>query len=206
MRTVLLVDDNTTLSRYTRAFILARVSDVQVLLAHDIATARRLFTSTVADLVIVDVELPDRSGVELARAFAADKPGTVLALISGETPRRPEVEALEKLGLAGWLSKPYTADEVVELVLRALSARNTAPQSTAPTERGTSVVRLNPNAIRRELESIQRALAEVHDSIAQATTERDILDIVDTRVEPIINSVRDISRASLASPRLTNNR
>jgi DNA-binding NarL/FixJ family response regulator len=68
------------------------------------------------DLVLLDVNLPDLSGVEVARSVAKDRPATLVVLVStyDETEFGDEVS---QCGAAGYLSKSdFGADRLLDLL------------------------------------------------------------------------------------------
>lgn len=83
--------------------------------ACDVAQAVRVATATRPDVVVLDLQLPDGSGVDVARALAAfDPPPRVLVLsASGE---QPDVLAAVEAGATGYLVKSASAAELVAAV------------------------------------------------------------------------------------------
>jgi two-component system chemotaxis response regulator CheY len=121
-RTVLLVDDSSSVRTLTRS-VLSK-SGFDVVEAADAAQAIRfLQNGGQADLVISDVEMPNMNGLEM------------LAIIRGRLQRKDlpvvmltsvrDVGVLKKaktLGIQGWVLKPYDNEMLVQIVRKALAA------------------------------------------------------------------------------------
>jgi len=72
------------------------------------------------DLVILDVRLPGMNGLEIARCVGERWPDIPVILISGKPP--PGIrERVKALGLIGFLRKPFSPAQLVELVEMALA-------------------------------------------------------------------------------------
>ena len=71
------------------------------------------------DLVLVDVSLPDRSGIELVRELRARHPGLVVLMLSGHAEKRYVDQALEA-GARGYMLKGHAGelDAAIEQVMR----------------------------------------------------------------------------------------
>lgn len=83
--------------------------------ASDVAQAVRVATATRPDVVVLDLQLPDGSGVDVARSLATfDAPPKVLVLsASGE---QPDVLGAVEAGATGYLVKSASAAELVDAV------------------------------------------------------------------------------------------
>lgn len=74
------------------------------------------------DVVFLDIDLPDRSGLDLLHDLRAAAPGTPVLVVSGLFEEDVGVRALEA-GAAGFVSKTSGADEVLAAVRRVRSGR-----------------------------------------------------------------------------------
>jgi DNA-binding NarL/FixJ family response regulator len=74
------------------------------------------------DLVIMDVHLPDLSGVEVSRRILAEIPGVKVVILSADSDRELVDEALE-VGVSGYLLKSGVVDELARAVSMAVEGR-----------------------------------------------------------------------------------
>jgi len=73
-------------------------------------------------LVILDLMLPDRSGLEVLRAVQAARPRLPVVVITGYAIHEKTSRAMEA-GAVDYLPKPFEASELLTVVRRALEAR-----------------------------------------------------------------------------------
>jgi two-component system response regulator RegX3 len=91
--------------------------DVQ--LAADGIEGLRLFTDGSPDIVLLDVMLPDVSGVEVCRRMHALKPATPIIMLTALDAEVDVVLGLE-LGAADYLTKPYHLRELIARIQAVL--------------------------------------------------------------------------------------
>ncbi len=72
------------------------------------------------ELVLTDLMMPDRSGMELVEAVARDHPDTGLVVFTGYATVDSAVQSM-RLGALDYLPKPFTPDELLEVVERTLA-------------------------------------------------------------------------------------
>ena len=117
MSCVLVVDDDPTVREVVVSYLQA--AGHVVLEAPDGATALRLFDEHAADLLVLDLMLPDVDGLEVCRRVRSrrDVPVIMLTALGGEADR---VVGLER-GADDYVTKPFSPRELVlrvESVLR----------------------------------------------------------------------------------------
>jgi signal transduction histidine kinase/ActR/RegA family two-component response regulator len=116
--TILLVDDEDLVRRSGKR-VLERLG-YQVLIACDAPEALALVSDRAEhiDLVLLDVAMPQISGIECAKAIQIASPETKIVLSSA----LPADDAMQSaLGeVDGWVQKPYTIDNLAEVLLAAL--------------------------------------------------------------------------------------
>lgn len=111
IRRVLIVEDDPAL-RAAVARVVAQFG-AEPFEAASLAEARDRLIETAPDLVLLDVRLPDGSGVELAEFAARQRPKPTVVAISGKaTPS--EAFDLGQVGVADLLIKPFTLDQLRE--------------------------------------------------------------------------------------------
>lgn len=85
--------------------------------AGDVAQAVRVATATRPDVVLLDLHLPDGSGVDVARALAALEPAPRVLVLSASGERQDVLDAL-MAGATGYLVKSASSAELVDAVRR----------------------------------------------------------------------------------------
>src|SRR5437868_14877890 len=101
--TVLVVDDEPPIRRFLRTSLAA--SDYRVVEAEDAAGAMRLLAAEKPDLVVLDLRLPDQSGLELIAQIRKASAWPIVVL-SGRHDQRCTVEARD-LRADDHVSKPF---------------------------------------------------------------------------------------------------
>jgi CheY-like chemotaxis protein len=115
---ILLVEDDKLNQQLVRAVFTRsvdpRLRDAQVLAAGTLARAREVLAEAPVDLVLLDMGLPDGSGLLLAAEIASRSgtPPAVIAL-SGAPAGRDDTELAA--GCAAVLRKPYTPAQLCQL-------------------------------------------------------------------------------------------
>jgi two-component system KDP operon response regulator KdpE len=125
---ILLVEDN-ELNRSLVNAIVARtrhpaLRGARLVEAPNLAQARAALPAEPFDVVLLDVHLPDGSGLALAQELTA-QPGprpAIVALTAAALPR--EQAAAMEAGCDAFLAKPYTSGELVEAIARLLPEKN----------------------------------------------------------------------------------
>jgi two-component system KDP operon response regulator KdpE len=114
--TVLVVDDEPPIRRFLRTSLAA--SDYRVVEAEDAAGALRSMAVEKPDLVILDLGLPDKSGIELIGEIRKTSTTPILVL-SARHDERSKVAALD-LGADDYISKPFGTAEMMARLRAAL--------------------------------------------------------------------------------------
>jgi two-component system OmpR family response regulator len=127
---ILIVDDDAAIRDVVR-FALERAGFATVEAADGRAAIDR-FAAEGADLVILDVMLPERDGIDVCRALRRTSQVPILFLSS----RDDEVDRVVGLEIGGddYIAKPFSPRELVARV-RAVLRRLTPPAATADAER-----------------------------------------------------------------------
>jgi DNA-binding NtrC family response regulator len=96
-----------------------------VLTANSGAAALKILETETPDIVVLDVRLPDASGIDLLRTIKEVNPETVVIMITGHADIKSSVEAM-KMGAHDFLEKPLDFGNI-STILRAL--RKERPQA-----------------------------------------------------------------------------
>jgi len=118
MRNILLVEDNKKIQA-ANSNMLKRRGGYNVFLAMNLKEAREVVASTYLDIILLDIMLPDGSGLDFLKELKQDKDIPVLILSAlGENDDR--IAGLEAGGDT-YMTKPYNNDVLlsnIEAVLR----------------------------------------------------------------------------------------
>ncbi|MBC7540749.1 MAG: response regulator transcription factor [Bacteriovorax sp.] len=87
------------------------------------AEAREFFANTKPNLILMDIGLPDTSGLILAKAFRALRKDFVLLFLSALNDPEIKVEALE-IGAEDYITKPFALKELILRLDRILKTQN----------------------------------------------------------------------------------
>jgi two-component system, OmpR family, KDP operon response regulator KdpE len=114
--TVLVVDDEPPIRRFLRTTLLA--AGYRVVEAEDAAGAASSLAAEKPDLVILDLGLPDRGGLELIAEIRRTS-AVPLLVLSARHDERSKVEALD-LGADDYVAKPFGMAELMARLRAAL--------------------------------------------------------------------------------------
>lgn len=109
---IVVVEDDSDISEIIRLY-LERESFV-VYTSKNAAEGKFLIESVVPDIVLIDINLPDENGFELARKFREISDG-ILIFITGEKSQEKVIHGFE-VGCDDYITKPFDPIEVVARV------------------------------------------------------------------------------------------
>jgi len=157
-RSVLIVDDDEVYRRrLARAF---REAGWAVSEAPDAASALAAARATPLAHAVVDLRLPDDSGLEVVRQLLVAQPSTIVVVLTGYGSIATALDAV-RLGAAHYLTKPADLDDLLAAFARAGISPEDAV-SPLPEDREV------PSLARVEWEHIQRVLADCGGNISEA--------------------------------------
>ncbi len=117
MSRILVVDDETSMRQLLE--ITLRKEGHRVTMAESGQKAVEAFSKAAYDLVIFDIKMPDRSGVEVLRVVKQSAPETPVIMITAYSSAETAVEAL-RLGAYDYIAKPFEIDELKVTIKNAL--------------------------------------------------------------------------------------
>ena len=117
---ILVVDDDPGIRRVLH--ILLSRAGYRVSQARDGQEALRLWRDEGSDLVITDLHMPEKNGIETILELLTHSPGTrIIAMSGGGQTRRLDLLAnATMLGAVLTIDKPFTLNEMMKLVRSAL--------------------------------------------------------------------------------------
>jgi DNA-binding response OmpR family regulator len=120
MATVLVIDDDQQIRRMV-VRVLAR-DNHEVIEAGDGQEGLRLFNARRPALVITDILMPEKEGIETIREIRAVAPRVPILAMSGGGTSKTMVflDSAKALGADAALSKPFRADELIDAVNKLL--------------------------------------------------------------------------------------
>ncbi len=108
---ILLVDDDEDLCRYTLSAL--KPLQLQMVSCGNLHEARKILETQEVDLLLVDLELPDGTGLELLKDSKADDKDRVVTLITGKGTIQSAIEAM-KAARRGELTTAGTPDRLLK--------------------------------------------------------------------------------------------
>ncbi len=201
---VLLVDDHMLVRQGTREALRAAADIAIVAEAAQGAEALRLAHASRPDVVLLDIKLPDISGIDIARTLHEDLPDTKIVILTGYHYEQ-YVRALFAIGVQGYLLKSDPGLELIaairavqrgEQVLSAEIARTLASRTlrsgvaATPTlsERERAVLTLLARGRRNK--EIARTLGIETSTVETYISNAMIKLDVPTRIEAILAAIQ----------------
>ncbi len=117
MPKILLVDDDKLICEMLRAML--EQKDYATELASDGDEAIRMFHKFKPDLVVTDIILPEKEGIEIIQQFLRENPAVKILAISGgalNIDSNSTLKMAKALGAHATLSKPLFKDELLTTV------------------------------------------------------------------------------------------
>lgn len=128
-RNILLVEDTPSLQRVYKSAL--RSAGYEVILANTGAEGLARFRETDPAVVILDLILPDRSGLDIMQELLALRPGIPVIAITANASTNKAVEAM-RAGAHDFLVKPFNAQRLLNAVENAIAAGAPAASRSAP--------------------------------------------------------------------------
>ena len=126
---VLVVEDEANICSFIETLL--ETNGYQALVAHTCSMGLTLFASHNPDLVILDLGLPDRDGLELIRTVR-QKYMTPIVVLSARTTEQDKIEALD-LGANDYVTKPFGTGELLARVRAAQRVNRYSTAGSLPT-------------------------------------------------------------------------
>ena len=126
---VLVVEDEANICSFIETLL--ETNGYQAQVAHTCSMGLTLFASHNPDLVILDLGLPDRDGLELIRTVR-QKYMTPIVVLSARTTEQDKIEALD-LGANDYVTKPFGTGELLARVRAALRVNRYSTAGSLPT-------------------------------------------------------------------------
>jgi len=123
---ILIVDDDSMIRQALR--ILLRDAEFEVVgEAHDGMKAMEMIRKLDPGIVLLDINMPGSSGLDVLNDIHAEYPETEVVMISGSASAEDVKTAVER-GAAGYIVKPFNVKNVIQNIKRALQVQQRKKQ------------------------------------------------------------------------------
>ncbi len=141
----------------------------QVVTAYDGDTALRRVAEEALDLILLDLAMPGRDGVDVCREVrrASDVP---IIVLTGETDERAKVEALDA-GADDYVTKPFGRQELLARIRAVLRRRTTLPADAVGGERRWGRLALDPSRFRASVDGDVLSLTRIEFALLAALVD-----------------------------------
>ncbi len=117
---VLIVEDKASMAEMLKTTLQAE--GFQCLLASRASEAIEMVQKETPDIVLADLKLPDRDGLEVLRATLKESPDTPVIIMTAYGSIETAVQAMKE-GAYDFITKPFDIDHLVVLIHRAMERR-----------------------------------------------------------------------------------
>jgi len=130
MLRILIADDHTVVRKGLRQILLEEFPTAEIT---ETAAAAALFLKVLRedwDVVITDISMPDKSGLEVLQQIRRDHPRLPVLILSAHSEDQYAIRAL-KAGASGYLCKDSASEELVTAIRRILLGKKYITSSLA---------------------------------------------------------------------------
>ncbi len=169
---ILVVDDH-QMVREGLISLLAKEHDLIVVAeAESGESAMRLCRETVPDILVLDLTLPDISGIEVARTLRSDCPSVRILILSMHSDRRFVTEAVT-VGASGYILKDAASNELIRAI-RTIASGETFFSPTVAGIIVTSYIESRQQSQSATLQPLSPRETEVLRLLAQGQNTKEI--------------------------------
>lgn len=119
---ILVVDDSPLIRRMIRRSM--AISNLDVGSVHEAGNGKealQVLANHWIDLVLADINMPEMNGIELVEQMSRTELLAKVPVVIVSTERsEPRMERLRSLGVRGYLTKPFTPEEIRDVMLGLL--------------------------------------------------------------------------------------
>lgn len=187
---ILLVDDHEVVRRGLRS-LLDNVSDFEIVgEAGTAEDAVRLAKSTKPDVVVLDVRLPDQSGVEACREIRSELPDTQVLMLTSYADDEALFSSI-MAGAAGYVLKQVKSADLVGSIRQVAEGKSLL--DAAVTDRVLRRLRGEPKTKEEKLlSSLSAQERKILDLIAEGKTNREIANEIFLAEKTVKNYVSNL--------------
>jgi len=166
---ILVVDDERSMQEFLEIFFRSEGYDVAT--AGDVDTALVHLESDDFDVVISDIQMPGRSGIDLVHAAYEVAPDTVVIMITAFASTETAITAMKE-GAYDYVTKPFKVDELRIVVEKALEKKLLSSEN---------------RRLRRELRSHSRDRSIIGNSAVIRRVSELIAQVADSKANVLIS-------------------
>ncbi|MDH3520961.1 MAG: sigma-54 dependent transcriptional regulator [Myxococcales bacterium] len=166
---ILVVDDERSMQEFLEIFF--RSEGYEAVTAGDVDTALLHLESDEFDVVITDIKMPKRSGIDLLRAAQTAAPDTVLIVMTAFASTETAIMAMKE-GAYDYITKPFKVDEIRIVVEKALEKKALSSEN---------------RRLRSELRSRSRDKSIIGNSAAMRRVFDFVSQVADSRANVLVS-------------------
>ena len=164
---LLVVDDEQSMREFLESFLRREGYDVST--AADVDTALSYLESDEIDLVITDMQMPEKTGIDLIIETRELSPETAMIVVTGFGTTDGAISAMRE-GACDYLTKPFKVEELRIVIEKALEKKLLSNENRRLKEE------LRGQSRSRNIIGHSRVMQEVHELIGQvAETKTNVL-------------------------------
>lgn len=129
---ILIIDDHVIFRAGLRQLLLEELPGADIAEAGNGATALKEIRNREWDIVLLDINLPDKNGVELLKSIKQTETVPPVLMLSMYSEEQYAVRAL-RAGAAGYLTKEASPDELINAIRQVAEGRKYISHSLAET-------------------------------------------------------------------------
>lgn len=130
MLRILIADDHTVVRKGLRQILLEEFPSAEIAESADAATLFLKVLREEWDVIITDISMPDKSGLEVLQQIRRDHPRLPVLILSAHSEDQYAIRAL-KAGANGYLCKDSASEELVTAIRRILLGKKYITASIA---------------------------------------------------------------------------
>ncbi len=129
INTILIVEDDVTYGTMLKGFLSRKGYSVEWVTS--VSEALKITTERQVALILSDLRLPDRDGIDLLTEVKEKYPQTAFIMMTGYAEISSAVQSM-KLGASDYISKPIVPDDLIKKIQDALAASQSVEKNDEP--------------------------------------------------------------------------
>ncbi|MEM7484766.1 MAG: sigma-54 dependent transcriptional regulator [Bacteroidota bacterium] len=131
MPKILIIEDDTAFCQMLHKFLAKHNFDIST--SYTITDAKQKLKSSLFDIILSDVRLPEGDGIALLSRIKSEFPSTQVILMTGYAEVKTAVSAMKK-GAFDYISKPFTPENILKIITSALNTKTPEKVQAVKTE------------------------------------------------------------------------